>query len=101
MVKHIVMWTIRDTGSPRGKLEAMAELKSKLLDMKEQIREIKALDVHFNSITAPQDNFEVILECEFSSWADLEVYRKHPVHVEVAEYARNVRQSRAAIDYEF
>jgi len=101
MVRHIVMWTIRETGSPRGKLEAMAELKSKLLDMKEQIREIRALDVHFNSITAPQDNFEVILECEFSTWADLEVYRKHPVHVEVAEYARNIRQSRAAIDYEY
>jgi hypothetical protein len=95
------MWTIRDTGSPRGKLEAMAELKSKLLNMKEQIREIKTLDVHFNSITAPPDNFEVILECEFGSWADLEVYRKHHAHMEVAEYARNIKQNRASIDYEF
>ena len=82
MVKHIVMWTIRDIGSPRSKLEAMAELKSKLLDMKKQIRQIRMLDVHFNAISAPRDNFEVILECEFASWADLDVYRKHPVHME-------------------
>jgi len=95
------MWTIRDIGSPRGKLEAMAELKSKLLDMKEQIREIRTLDVHFNSISAPPDNFEVILECAFASWTDLDACRKHPAYVEVAEYARNIRQSRAAIDYEF
>jgi hypothetical protein len=101
MVKHIVMWTIREAGSPRGKLEAMAELKSKLLFLKEEIRVIKSLDVHFNSISAPQDNFEVILESEFDSWADLETYQKHPAHMAVAEYVKNIRQSRAAIDYEY
>jgi len=101
MVRHIVMWTIRETGSPRGKLEAMAELKSRLLGLKEEIRVIKDLTVHFNSISAPQDNFEVILESEFASWADLETYQKHPSHMAVAEYVKNIRQSRAAIDYEF
>ncbi|MBN1416379.1 MAG: Dabb family protein [Bacteroidales bacterium] len=100
MIRHIVMWTIRETGTPRGKLEAMAELKSKLLALKEQIREIRNLEVHFNSISAPQDNFEVILESEFASWTDLETYRKHPAHVAVAEYVKNIRQSRAVIDYE-
>ena len=101
MVRHIVMWTIRETGSPRGKLEAMAELKSRLLGLKEEIRVIKDLTVHFNSISAPQDNFEVILESEFSTWADLETYQKHPAHMAVAEYLKNIRQSRAAIDYEY
>jgi hypothetical protein len=101
MVRHIVMWTIRDTGSPRGKLESLAELKSKLLALKEQIREVRAMAVHFNSISAPQDNYEVILECEFDSWTGLDAYRKHPAHVEVAEYVKNIRQGRAAIDYEF
>ena len=101
MVRHIVMWTIRETGTPRGKLEAMAELKSRLLGLKEEIRVIKDLTVHFNSISAPQDNFEVILESEFASWADLETYQKHPSHMAVAEYVKNIRQSRAAIDYEF
>lgn len=101
MIKHIVLWTIRDTGNPRSKLEAMAELKFKLLALKEEIREVKSLEVHFNSISAPGDNFEVVLECEFDSWADLEAYQKHPAHVEVAEYVRNIRQNRASIDYEY
>ena len=101
MIRHIVMWTIRETGTPRGKLEAMAELKSKLLALKEHIQEIRKLEVHFNSISAPQDNFEVILESEFSSWADLESYQKHPAHMAVAEYVKSIRQSRAAVDYEY
>jgi hypothetical protein len=101
MIKHIVMWTIRDNGSARGKLEAMAEMKFKLLGLQEQIREIRKMEVNFNSISAPQDNFEVILECEFASWADLETYQKHPAHLAVADYIKNVRQTRAAIDYEF
>lgn len=101
MIKHIVLWTIRDTGNPRGKLEVMAELKSKLLALREEIREVKSLEVHFNAISAPQDNFEVVLECEFDSWADLETYQRHAAHVEVAEYVRNVRQNRASIDYEY
>jgi hypothetical protein len=45
------MWTIRDSGSPRGKLEDMAELKSKLLTLKDEIREIRNQDVHFNKLT--------------------------------------------------
>jgi hypothetical protein len=101
MVRHIVMWTIRETGSPRGKLEAMAEMKSKLLALKQEIREIVSVDVHFNSISASQDNYEVVLECEFRSWADLEAYQKHPAHLVVKEYIKNIRQSRAAVDYEF
>jgi len=62
---------------------------------------IRDLTVHFNAISAPQDNYEVILESEFASWADLETYQKHPSHRAVAEYVKNIRQSRAAIDYEF
>ncbi|MBN2274575.1 MAG: Dabb family protein [Bacteroidales bacterium] len=101
MIRHIVIWTIRETGNPRSKLEAMAELKSKLLGLKEQIRVIRKLEVHFNSPSAPQDNFDVILESEFASWADLETYRKHPAHVIVAAYVKNISQNRAALDYEY
>jgi hypothetical protein len=95
------MWTLRDSGDPRNKLESMAELKSRLLALKQEVREVRKLEVHFNSISAPQDNFEVVLESEFDSWSDMEAYQKHPAHMAIAEYVKNIRQSRAAIDYEF
>jgi hypothetical protein len=101
MIKHVVMWTIRHGETPRVKFERMAEVKARLLDLKGRIDEIVALDVFFNSPSAPDDNYDVILVSEFYSWADLEAYQKHPAHLEVADYLKNVRQNRSAIDYEF
>jgi hypothetical protein len=101
MIKHVVMWTIRHGETPRVKFERMAEVKARLLDLKGRIDEIVALDVFFNSPSAPDDNYDVILVSEFNSWADLEAYQKHPAHLEVADYLKNVRQNRSAIDYEF
>jgi hypothetical protein len=95
------MWTIKEGETPRMKFERMAELKTRLLGLKKLINEIVSLEVHFNSSLAPQDNYDVMLESVFNSWADLELYQKHPAHVEVAEYVRNVKQSRVAIDFEF
>lgn len=101
MIKHIVMWTIKEGDTPRSKYENMAELKVRTLALKSRIKEIVNLDVYFNSPTAPADNFEVILIGEFNSWADLATYQKHPAHQEVVEFVKNVRQTRAAIDFEF
>lgn len=101
MIRHIVMWTIKETSQPREKLELMAELKSRLLLLKEEIPEIMDMKVNFNAMSAPANNYDIVLECEFSSWNHLETYQKHPAHVAVAEYVNNIRQNRAAIDYEY
>jgi hypothetical protein len=99
MIRHIVMWTIREGETPRIKLERMAEVKSRILGLKDQISEIVKLEVFFNTPMAPADNYDVLLVSEFRTWADLEVYQQHPAHVEVAEYIKNVKQNRAAVDY--
>jgi hypothetical protein len=101
MVKHIVLWTIKEGETPRMKVERMAELKARLLGLKEEISEIVNMEVYFNSPIAPADNFDVILMTEFNSWADLDAYQKHPAHTEVAEYIKNVKQNRTAIDFEY
>lgn len=95
------MWTIKEGETPRSKFERMAEMKSRLLDLKESIREIVSLEVYFNSPLAPIGNYDVVLVSEFRSWADLEAYQKHPAHTEVGNYIANVKQNRAAIDFEF
>ena len=101
MIKHIVMWTIKEGQTSRIKFERMAELKARLLGLKDQINEIVSLEVFFKSPVAPDDNYDVILQSEFNSWAELDAYQKHPAHVEVAEYVKNIKQNRVAIDYEF
>jgi hypothetical protein len=100
MIKHIVMWTIREGETTRIKYERMAEVKARLVALKDKIREICSLEVNFNSPSASGDNYDVVLIAEFNSWADLEAYQKHPDHIEVAEYLKNVRQNKAAIDFD-
>jgi len=95
------MWTIREGETPRAKVERMAEVKARLSALPEEISEIDTLEVYFNSPSAPPDNYDVLLISTFRSWADLDAYQKHPAHVLVAEYIRNVRQSRAVVDYEY
>jgi hypothetical protein len=101
MVKHMVMWTIREGETPRAKYERMAEVKARIMDLKDKISEIVSIEVFFNSPSAPDSNYDVVLVSEFSSWADLEAYQKHPDHILVAEYINNVRLNRAAVDYEY
>jgi hypothetical protein len=95
------MWTVKEGETPRMKFERMAEMKARLLELREYVPEIVNLEVGFNSPAAPGDNFDVVLVTEFRSWADLDAYQKHPDHMKVAEYIGNVRQTRAAIDSEF
>jgi len=95
------MWMIREGETPRAKYERMAEVKARILELKDRIDEIVALDVYFNSPSGPEGNYDVVLVSEFNSWADLATYQQHPDHLQVADYIKNVRQSRAAIDYEF
>jgi hypothetical protein len=101
MIKHIVMWTIHEGETPRARFERMAEVKARILGLKEVIPEIVSMEILFNSPVARGDNYDVVLTSEFRSWADLDTYLKHPVHVAVGEYIKNVKKSRAAIDYEF
>lgn len=101
MIKHIVMWTIREGETPRAKVERMAEVKARLNSLPEEISEIDGMEVYFNAPSASPDNYDVLLIATFRSWADLEAYQIHPAHVKVAEYIRNVRQNRAVVDYEY
>ena len=101
MIKHIVMWTIGEGETPRAKFERMAEVKARILGLKDVIHEIVSIEVFFNSPMAPGDNYDVVLISVFKSWADLDTYKNHPAHIEVGEYIKNVKKNRAAIDYEF
>lgn len=95
------MWTIREGETPRAKYERMAEVKARILELKDRIGVIVSLEVYFNSPSGPDGNYDVVLIGEFNSWADLAVYQQHPDHLLVSDYIQNVRQNRAAIDYEF
>lgn len=99
MIKHIVMWDIKEQYNGKNKNELIEELKNALESLKDRIPEIRSIEVGVN-INSSEASCDVVLYSEFGSAADLQIYQKHPDHLKVAELVSNIRTSRHVVDYE-
>ncbi len=99
MIKHIVMWKIKDSHEGMSKDEITDKIKRELEGLKNSIPQIKTMEIgrNFNALPAAYD---VALYSEFESKEDLEIYQKHPEHVKVAQFIREIRTDVAVADYE-
>ncbi|MBN2348977.1 MAG: Dabb family protein [Bacteroidales bacterium] len=99
MIRHIVLWKIDASYSQTEKENAVQLIYKSLTGMKGKIDELKSLAVHINSDEAEDSNFDIILETTFNSMADLNRYIEHPEHQKVSQIIKEVKKTRAAIDY--
>jgi hypothetical protein len=99
MIKHVVMWRLKNAAAGGTKQENALRLKAQLEDLRGKISEIRYLEVGIDfdqSDTAA----DVVLYSEFDSKASLDAYQKHPEHVKVAEFVKEIREERRVVDYE-
>lgn len=99
MLKHIVMWKIKEPHEGTDKGEIMDRIKEELEGLKSSIPEIKTMEVGRNSNELPT-SFDVALYSEFDSMEDLETYKEHPEHLKVAQFIRQVAADAVVVDYE-
>ncbi|MDO6354216.1 Dabb family protein [Caloramator sp. CAR-1] len=99
MIKHIVMWRLKDEAEGRRKDENAKAMKSILEDLKGKIDVIQHLEVGIN-FAKSDAAFDVALYSEFKSKEDLEKYINHPEHKKVVEFINKVREERYVVDYE-
>lgn len=99
MIKHIVMWKLKDSARGVNKNQNALELKSVLENLKNKISVINQIEVgiNFNKSNAAYD---VVLYSEFNSEEDLQTYQKHPDHLEVVDLVNEIRDERVVVDYE-
>ncbi len=99
MIKHIVMWKLKDGHNGETKSEIIKNVKNMLEGLTAKINEIKELEVGINF--NPSDAaYDVVLYSVFNSREDLDIYQKHPDHLNVAGYVSEVRTDRAVVDYD-
>ncbi len=98
MIKHIVMWRLKDNAAGRSKEENALMLKNVLEDLKDKIPQIKEIEVGIN-FNPSQAAFDVVLYSAFEDKEALEQYQKHPDHVKVADIIGEIRSDRAVVDY--
>lgn len=99
MIKHIVMWKLKEASEGNSKLDNARIIKAQLENLKGIINEIIKIEVGINVVTG-QGAYDLVLYSEFESIEALNIYQKHPEHVKVSEFVGKVREDRVVVDYE-
>ena len=99
MVKHVILWNLKDEYTPAEKDAIRAGIKAGLEGLAGRIPGLVDIKVYLP--TLPSSNADVMLDSTFESAEALAVYAKHPEHVAVADgKVRPYTKTRACIDYE-
>ena len=99
MVRHIVMFKLKEFASPAEKQAKLDEIKTRLEALIDKIDVLRKIEVKFNC--NPEESWDLILITEVDSLADVSTYANHPEHVAVAKgIIGPVKADRACVDYE-
>lgn len=99
MVKHVILWQLKDELSDSKKAEVKAEIKAGLEALKGQIPGLLDIRVEINPLLS--SNADVLLDTSFADEAALKGYAVHPAHVAVADgKVRPFTKTRICMDYE-
>ncbi|MBR5505171.1 MAG: Dabb family protein [Clostridia bacterium] len=99
MIKHVILWTLKDEYSKEQKEKILAEMKEALENLAGQIPGL--LDIKVYTKGLPSSNADVMLDSSFISEEALKNYAVHPIHVEAANTkVRPFTASRSCLDFE-
>ncbi len=99
MVKHIILWQLKDEFSSEEKVNIKAGIKAGLEGLAGKIPGL--CDIHVQTEALASSNADVMLDSTFESEEALKAYATHPEHVKVAdENVRPFTKSRSCMDFE-
>ena len=98
MIRHIVMFKLKEFQTPAEKQAKMQEIKDKLEALINKIDVFKIIRVDFNCTRA--ETWDIILTTELPTLEDVNTYDNPPEHVAVAKgIIGPVKGDRACVDY--
>jgi hypothetical protein len=98
MIKHIVVFKLKESAEGASKAENVQRLKSKLEALDEIIDEIKFFEVGINFANS-NSTCDLVLCSEFETLEDLYSYQKHPEHLKVVDFVGKACENRIVVDY--
>jgi hypothetical protein len=99
MIKHIVMWKLKEYAEGADKKQNALKMKELLMGLNDKIDSIVHIEVGIN-INRSEAAYDVVLYSEFSDSEGLNTYQKHEEHLKVAAFIKAVVQDRVVVDYE-
>ena len=99
MVKHVILWQLKDELSDTEKAAVKAGIKEGLEGLAGQIPGLVDIRVHIDAL--PSSNADLMLDTTFETAEALKGYYTHPAHVAVASSkVRPYYKNRVCLDYE-
>ena len=98
MVKHVILWQLKDELSAEEKASVKADIKAGLEGLAGQIPGL--IDIHVQTECLESSNADLMLDSSFEDEASLKGYAVHPAHVAVADgVVRPNTKSRVCLDF--
>ena len=98
MIKHVVMWNLKDEALGRSREENAKIIKTKLKNLENEIDELLSAEVGIN-IADDEQACDVVLLSKFDSLDNLKSYAGHKKHLEAAKFIGSVAADRKVVDY--
>lgn len=99
MVKHMILWQLREELSPAEKADVKAAIKAGLEGLAGRIPGLVSIRVQTEGL--PSSTADLMLDSAFESAAALQSYSTHPAHVAVADgKVRPNVKTRLCLDFE-
>ena len=98
MVKHVLMWQLKEEFSPEQVAQIKKEAKEALEGLVGVVPGLVEARVTIDGL--PSSNADFMLDATLTDEASLKAYTIHPAHVEVADSkVRPYTRNRVCIDY--
>lgn len=99
MLKHIVMWKLKDFAESADRQTNAHKMKEMLDACANLVPGILKLEV---AIAQPglEATYDVVMYSEFTDKAALDSYQSHPQHVALKPFFSVIRDARQCMDYE-
>lgn len=98
MVKHVILWKLKEELSDSEKIHIKANMKAELEGLKGKVPGL--VDIVVQTEPLSSSNAEVMLDSTMEDENALKGYAVHPEHVRVADtYVRPYTQVRMCMDY--
>lgn len=99
MVKHIILWNLKDEFSAEEKAEIKQGIKEGLEGLQGKIEGLIDIKVNTNGLSS--STADLMLDSTFESEEALKFYASHPLHQEVANgKVRPYTKQRSCLDFE-
>jgi len=100
MIRHIVLFKLKDYPSAEEKRNAAETVKAELLALKDKIDVIRVFEVGINEGENPSA-YDISILSSFASWDNLKTYQVHPAHQAFIEFNKNFSIEKVIVDYVF